>query len=217
MPKVLQGGLVSPSSTQETVTPGFETGSSGKKGTKENPKDTKISIEDLEASVSTPLGPQAKAQLEASLKRGQETLPSTLDKSVTNTTKQQPSTEIGNPIISLTPLQSSFGNPSSEVIFIDDLTPISAEEMPPSDFFFSKKRRAIVKRETHQKDGAIVKRQRMVYDGQGRDDSDFAKEMVGSLGAFATTNQWSVENLVEQLKQRNQLVEQLQKQILTTE
>jgi hypothetical protein len=38
--------------------------------------------------------------------------------------------------------------------------------MPPSDFFFSKKRRAIVKRETHQKDGAIVKRKRMMYDGQ---------------------------------------------------
>jgi hypothetical protein len=25
--------------------------------------------------------------------------------------------------------------------------------------------------------------------------------MAGSLGAFATTNQWSVENLAEQLKQ----------------
>jgi hypothetical protein len=85
-------------------------------------------------------------------------------------------------------LQLSFGNPSSEVIFIDDLTPIAPKEMPPSDFFFSKKRRAIVKRETHHKDGAIVKRQRMVYDGQNRDDSKFNKEMAGSLGAFSTTN-----------------------------
>jgi hypothetical protein len=68
------------------------------------------------------------------------------------------------------------------------------EEMPPSDFFFNKKRRAIVKRETHQKDGAIFKRQRMVYDGQNRDDIEFAKEVVVSLGAFATSNQWSVEN-----------------------
>jgi hypothetical protein len=32
-------------------------------------------------------------------------------------------------------------------MFIEDLTPISVEEMPTSDFFFSKKRRAIVKRE----------------------------------------------------------------------
>jgi hypothetical protein len=30
--------------------------------------------------------------------------------------------------------------------------------MPPSDLFFNKKRRAIVKRETHQKDGATVRR-----------------------------------------------------------
>jgi len=41
--------------------------------------------------------------------------------------------------------------------------------------------------------------------------------MTGSLGAFSMTNQCSVENLVEQLKQRNQLVEKLQKKILTTE
>jgi hypothetical protein len=48
---------------------------------------------------------------------------------------------------------------------MEDLTLISAEEMSPSDFFFSKKRRAIVKRETHQNDGATVKRKMMLYDG----------------------------------------------------
>jgi hypothetical protein len=37
--------------------------------------------------------------------------------------------------------------------------------MPPSDFFFSKKRRAIVRREMYQKDGATIKRKRMLYDG----------------------------------------------------
>jgi hypothetical protein len=68
LPKVLQGESVAPSSTQETVPPGFETGSSGGKETEENPKDIEVSIEKLEASVSTPLGPQAKAQLEAFLK-----------------------------------------------------------------------------------------------------------------------------------------------------
>jgi hypothetical protein len=41
--------------------------------------------------------------------------------------------------------------------------------------------------------------------------------MAGSLGAFATANQWSVENMVEQLKQRNLLVGQLQDQIMTME
>jgi hypothetical protein len=67
--------------------------------------------------------------------------------------------------------------------------------MPPLDFFFSKKRKAIVKRESHQKDGVITKRQRMLYDGNDRDDTEFAKEVAGSLGAFSTTNQWSVDNL----------------------
>jgi hypothetical protein len=76
----------------------------------------------VETSLSNPLGTQTKAQLEDFLKKGQDVSPSTPDKSVTNTAEKQTSTEIGNPIISLTPLQSSHGNPSSEVIFIDDLT-----------------------------------------------------------------------------------------------
>jgi ABC-type phosphate transport system auxiliary subunit len=41
--------------------------------------------------------------------------------------------------------------------------------------------------------------------------------MAGSLGAFATTNQCSVENLAEQLKQRNLLVRKLQDQMMTME
>jgi hypothetical protein len=41
--------------------------------------------------------------------------------------------------------------------------------------------------------------------------------MAGSLGAFATTNQCSVENLVEQLKQKNMLVSQLQDQMMVVE
>jgi hypothetical protein len=50
----------------------------------------------------------------------------------------------------------------------------------------------------------------MLYDGHNLEDSEFAKEMAGSLGPFATTNQWSVENLAEQLKHRNVLVGKLQ-------
>ena len=52
--------------------------------------------------------------------------------------------------------------------------------------------------ESHQKDGVITKRQRMVYDGNNQDALEFAKEVTGSLGAFAMANQWSMENLVEQ-------------------
>ena len=47
----------------------------------------------------------------------------------------------------------------------------------------------------HQKYGTTVKRQRMLYDGQGLDDTKFSREMTGSLDAFATTNQCLVENL----------------------
>ena len=77
--------------------------------------------------------------------------------------------------MSLTPLQSSKGNPNVEVIFIEDLTPISAKEMSPLDLFFSKKRRDIVKIETHKKYGARIKRKRMLYDGHGLDDTQFAR------------------------------------------
>jgi hypothetical protein len=55
-----------------------------------------------------------------------------------------------------------------------------------------------VKRESHQKDGVITKRQRMVYDGNDRDDLEFMKEVAGSLGDFSTGNQWSVDNLAKQ-------------------
>jgi hypothetical protein len=82
--------------------------------------------------------------------------------------------------------------------------------MPPSNFFFSKKRKAIVKRESHQKDGVVTKRKRLVYDGKDQDGPEFAKEVAGSLGDFSTANQWSVDNLTEQLRHKCLLVEQLQ-------
>jgi hypothetical protein len=56
-----------------------------------------------------------------------------------------------------------------------------------------------VKRESHQKDGVITKRKRLVYDGKDHDGPEFAKEVAGSLGDFSTANQWSVDNLTEQL------------------
>jgi hypothetical protein len=99
-----------------------------------------------------------------------------------------PSTKIGSPIQSITPLQYNKGNLSAEVLFIEYFTPISATEMPPSEFFFNKKRRVVVKREIHQKEGATVTRHRMLFDGGALEEADFTSEVVGSLGAFATTN-----------------------------
>jgi hypothetical protein len=103
-----------------------------------------------------------------------------------------------SPITSLTPLQTSFGNPNTtELIHVDDLTPIFPEEMSPSSLFFIKKQKSIVKIESHQKDGVVTKRKRLVYDGKYQYDPKFAKEVADSLGDFSTTNQWLVEILTK--------------------
>jgi hypothetical protein len=73
------------------------------------------------------------------IKRGEEEPLSTPVKSTTDIVGKQSFTEIGSPIQSITPLQFNRGNPTAEVVLIEDLTPISTEEMPPSDFFFNKK------------------------------------------------------------------------------
>ena len=66
---------------------------------------------------------------------------------VKDTTIQEGYTTLTSPIPSLTPLETSFELPSSEFINIDDLTPITLEEIPPSNFFFNKKRKAIIIKE----------------------------------------------------------------------
>jgi hypothetical protein len=89
--------------------------------------------------------------------------------------------------------------------------------MPPSSFFFNKKRKAIVKKKYQQKDGVVTKRKKIVYDGKGQNDPEFSKEVVDSLGAFTTTNQWLVNNLTKQLQEKYLLVEQLQNEMQSTE
>jgi hypothetical protein len=65
---------------------------------------------------------------------------------IISTTVLENSTTIISPIPSLTPIVTSFGNPSSEVVHVDDITPILPKEMLPSSFFFNKKHKAIVKK-----------------------------------------------------------------------
>jgi hypothetical protein len=98
---------------------------------------------------------------------------------------------LGSPIASLTPLQSTFGTPHLEVIYVSDLTPISREEIPSSDYFFSKKRKVVVKQEMHLKGGTMVKKHRVLVDGQNLEEEDFTTEVAGSMGALATTNFFS--------------------------
>jgi hypothetical protein len=69
------------------------------------------------------------------------------------------------------------------------LTPIFPEEMPLSSLFFNKKRKVIAKKECQQKYGVVTKRHKIVYDGKGQNDLEFSKEVIYSLGAFATAKQ----------------------------
>jgi hypothetical protein len=104
-------------------------------------------------------------ETKALINKAEENSQSTSDKPATDTVRKHQSTKIGSPIQSVTHVQFNRGNLMAEVVFIGDLTPISAEEMPPSEFFFSKKRRTVVRRETHQRDGVTVKKHRVLLDG----------------------------------------------------
>jgi hypothetical protein len=145
LPKILQGESIVAPSAQKSIPLGFELGNSGKHNIEDNLESSEVLTQKLEASLSSPLDPHATDQLEAFLKQGQDVSLSKPATPASNTAEQRPSTEIDTPIISLTPLQSSFRNPISEVTFVGDLTPILPEEMPPSNFFFSKKQRVIIK------------------------------------------------------------------------
>jgi hypothetical protein len=112
----------------------------------------------------------------------------------------------GNPITSLTPLQSTFGIPQLQVIYASDLTPISREEIPSSDYFFSKKRKVVVKQEVHQREGTMVKKNTVLVDGENLEEEDFSTEVAGSMGALATTNLFIVENMRKRLKQSNHMI-----------
>jgi hypothetical protein len=217
LPKVLQGEVPTSPATHEVGTQKLEAGSSSGLNIQEDLVKMEVLTQRENTAPSNQPDDQKKAQTEVLIKKGEDASLSTPEKSATDTTGQPQTTQIGDPIMSLTPLQISQGNPSAEVVFIEDLTPISVEEMPPSDFFFNKKRRVVVKREMHQKEGATVKKHRVLLDGQALEEADFAMEVAGSLGDFSTTNRYSVGNLKEQLKQKDLLVSQLQCQLKTME
>ena len=79
--------------------------------------------------------------------------------------KEVRSTELGAPIASLTSLQSTSDFPQLGALYVSDLDPISREEIPPSDYFFSKKRKAMLKQEMHQRKNAMVKKHKIIVDG----------------------------------------------------
>jgi hypothetical protein len=90
------------------------------------------------------------------------------------------------------------------------LTPITVEEFPPSEFLFNKKRKAVVKKETYQRAGVVAKKYKILTNGAALEGEEFSDEVAGTLGAYATTNQYSVGSLKAWLKQKNLLIKKLE-------
>ena len=90
------------------------------------------------------------------------------------------------------------------------------EEFPPNEFFFDKKRKAVMKQEIYQEAGTVAKKFKILADGRAMKKEEFATQIAGMLGAFATTNQYSVESLKEQLKWKNRLIKTLEAKLATS-
>jgi methyl-accepting chemotaxis protein len=102
-------------------------------------------------------------------------------------------------------------------IYVGDLTPISRDEIPPFDYLFRKKRKAILKKEMYVREGGMVKKHRVLVDGQNLEEEDFSTEVAGSMGAMETTNLFTVENMRTRIKKSNHLIDQLQDQLKNVE
>jgi hypothetical protein len=194
----LQGEISTSEHESESIPPGFETiiqYDASDKDKSKNPKAPRQNTED----------PQSK---ETHTGKGIQTNPTDLD-DFPETVGGTASTVLGSPIAALTLLQATFGNPHEGALYIDELEPISRDELPSSDYFFSKKRRTVLKQESHSVGERSIKRHKIIIDGKKLHDSAFATELAGSMGAIASANMYSVENLINTIEQKNQEITQL--------
>jgi hypothetical protein len=67
-----------------------------------------------------------------------------------------------------------------------------------------------VKREFYQEGESTVKRFKVMTDGMNKRKDEFSTEIAGTLGAYATTNQFSVSVLKNHLKEKNFLIKTLE-------
>jgi hypothetical protein len=74
------------------------------------------------------------------------------------------------------------------------------EELPLNEFFFDKKRKAVLRQELYQEAGIVSKKFKIIIDGRTMKKEEFATQIAKTLGAFSTRNQYSVGNLKDQLK-----------------
>jgi hypothetical protein len=113
-------------------------------------------------------------------------------------------------------LHSRQGNIGEGWIFCEELRPIRAEELPPNEFFFDKKRKVVVKREFCQDEGSTAKTFKVMPDGKNKKSDEFTTEIAGTLGAYASANQFSVVMLKNQLKRKNRLIKTLEARVAST-
>jgi hypothetical protein len=67
------------------------------------------------------------------------------------------------------------------------------------------------------KEGSMVKKHKVLIDGQNLEEEDFATEIAGSMGAMATTNFFTVGNMRTRIKKSNNMIAQLQDQLKNAE
>jgi hypothetical protein len=162
-------------------------------------------------------GKQVQGQAEIPSQGSGDSLSLMSNKPATDVTPKQPSKEIDSPIAIITPLQFTKGNPDAGWIFNEELMPISVEELPPNEFFFDKKRKVVVRQELYQREGVVAKKFKIMTDGKAVKEEEFADEIAGTLGAYATANQYSVGTLKAQLKRKNLLISKLEAKVATAE
>jgi hypothetical protein len=200
LPKILQGEISTSKHESESIPPGFETIIQYDASSKDKPKDSEVLPQNAE-------NPQSK-EAHTGKGKGIQTNPTDLN-NFPETVGGTASTALGSPITALTPLQATFGNPHEGALYVSDLEPISKDELPSSEYFFSKKRRAVLKQELHSVGDRTLKKHKIIIDGRKLHDSAFATELAGSMGAIASANIYSVENLINTIEKKNQEITQL--------
>ena len=68
----------------------------------------------------------------------------------------------------------------------------------------------MVKREFYQEGESTAKKFKVMTDGKNKKNEKFATEIAGTLGAYASVDQFSVGILKNQLKRKNRLIRTLE-------
>jgi peptidoglycan hydrolase CwlO-like protein len=63
------------------------------------------------------------------------------------------------------------------------------------------------------REGGMVKKHRLLIDGQKLEEEDFSTEVAGSMGEMETTNIFTVESMRTRIKKSNHMIARLQYQL----